>query len=145
MLPVNIRDSKTNSTWRKYINENHKLLQGVDKNEATKMYIQFCTQLPFYGFHLYPVKHYSVLWKMPTDIFIAVHILGIFFLSAGKEVFYCFPFINVLTHTATPFTLQIGFENNQNIELRTNQGDEIISLIIDYKYYLFSKQIETNK
>lgn len=118
------------------------MLVGVGKEEAKNMFLQFCTQLPFYGFHIFPVKHHSSSWKMPTDVFIAIHISGIFFLSAGKEVFYSFPFIAAQTHTATPFTLLIGFDNNQNIELRTNKGDEIISLIIDYKYFHFSKQLE---
>mgnify|MGYP005996093445 CR=1 FL=1 len=140
-VPENIRNRHTNSYWRRELDELHKELIGVSKEEAKQMYFQFCVQLPFYGFHVFPARH-SSSWDMPGNIYIAIHVNGIFFLSAGKEVYYSFPFLEVLTHTSTPYTLQISFDNNQSIELRTNKGDEIISLIIDYKYFEFTKQMD---
>ena len=133
LLPSNIRHQKTEQNWRIALQEHHEGLVGVSQEEARRMYMLYCIQLPFFGFHLFSVRHASD-WDLPSDFYVAINVSGLFFCSADKEVYFSFPFMDVITHLSTPFSLQIGFDNNQQLEMRTNAGDEIISLIIDYKY-----------
>merc|ERR1712130_1099747 len=108
-------------------------------------FLQYCIQLPFYGYHLVEVRPSSSSgWDLPSVFYVALHVSGLFFVSADKEVFYSFPFTDILKHVSTPFSLQIGFDHKQELEVLTDAGDEIISLIIDYKYY-HMKSSEENK
>ena len=50
LLPNNIRHHRPEKEWKRELNELHSALTGVTKSEAKDMFLQYCTQLPFYGF-----------------------------------------------------------------------------------------------
>jgi hypothetical protein len=138
-MPVNIRHQRVEKEWKAMLDARWKELEGCSLEEARDKYLQYCFQLPFYGYHLFPVTHYSD-WRMPQDVFIAINYTGIFFVSADKDVYNSFSYLELRSHTSTPYALKLSFDNNLSIEVKSDKGDEIISLIIDYKFLELSKE-----
>jgi hypothetical protein len=108
-------------------------MASVSVQDARDMFMQIVRQLPFYGFHLFPITH-SSNWNMPQSVYIGINLAGIFFLSATKQVYRSFSFLDVVSHVSTPYVIQLAFEGGQSILCKTICGDEITSLLIDYKY-----------
>lgn len=63
-------------------------------------------------------------------------------MSHKKQIYYQFQFLDITTHSSTPHTVSLGFESNELI-LRTTKGDEILSLIIDYKYHRLKEVLQS--
>merc|ERR1712100_260509 len=118
LLPVNIRHQKGEKDWKSALREHQEQLRGTSKEEARERFLQYCIQLPFYGYHLVEVRPSSSSgWDLPSVFYVALHVSGLFFVSADKEVFYSFPFTDILKHVSTPFSLQIGFDHKQELEV----------------------------
>ena len=133
LIPINIRHHRSEKDWKKEIDEIHHKLLGLDKDHAKESYLYYCSQLPFFGYHLFPVR-YNGNWKMPNNVYIGINVAGIFFLSADKDVYYGFSFMEVKAHSCNANSLKLIFDCD-SVQVYSNKGDEIISLLIDYKYY----------
>lgn len=127
-----------NSKWESDLISSYKNLIGLSKEETINKYLLKCTKLPFYGFHLFPVQFLDQTEGiiLPDEYYIGLHHSGVFFLGANKKIYGKYSYWDVLTHTSTPHIVTLTFSNNITVSARTIKGDEIISLVIDYKYLM---------
>ena len=71
---------------------------------------------------------------MPNNLFVGINVSGLYFMSADKEVYYCFSLFDIKAHSCLPSMLKLVFEKDY-IELITDKAEEFVSLLIDYKYH----------
>ena len=134
MIPYTYIDLKTDKEWQDDIVVEYSKLNDSNADQAMERYLNHCTQLPFYGYHLFQVTHHSE-WQMPMTVYLAINLEGLHFMSAEKETFFSFSFLEVTSHVSSPYGLQLGFDDGRSITVKTIKGDEIVSIFIDYKYF----------
>ena len=143
-MPSDIYPHHSVREWKKLLTERHEELAGVSADDARNAFLDICKQLPFYGFHLFHVTTVQTQgdWKLPQKFLLGISQAGVFCLNSSKEIYHSFAFLDILYYSSTATAVELSLADGRNISANTNKGEEVISLIIDYKYHQLSKEDE---
>jgi len=74
--------------WMQLIKHQYATMTGMKAEEARTYYLQYCQELPLYGFHLFVVEHRedASVWHMPKQFRVAVNVSGIYFIALDSPV-----------------------------------------------------------
>ena len=76
-------------------------------------------------------------WNLPKSFYIGLCWDAFYFMNTEKVVYERFVYEDIHFHSSTASTIDLSFEGDRSILLHTSQGEEILSIVIDYKYHHF--------